>query len=67
MPEFAAATPQGYIDIATQLARDLPRLAEIRAGMRAKMAVSPLVDEAGFARKVEAAYREMFGRWASKQ
>jgi len=24
---------------------------------------SPLMDEAGFARKVEAAYREMFGRW----
>jgi predicted O-linked N-acetylglucosamine transferase (SPINDLY family) len=65
--EFAAATPQGYIDIATQLAGDIPRLAEIRARMRAQVAASPLVDEVGFARKVEAAYREMFGRWASKQ
>jgi predicted O-linked N-acetylglucosamine transferase (SPINDLY family) len=28
---------------------------------------SPLMDEAGFARKVETAYRAMFKRWCEKQ
>jgi predicted O-linked N-acetylglucosamine transferase (SPINDLY family) len=31
------------------------------------MCASPLMDEAGFAHKVEAAYREMFARWATRE
>jgi predicted O-linked N-acetylglucosamine transferase (SPINDLY family) len=36
----------------------------LRAGLRAQMQSSALMDEPAFARKVEAAYREMFRRWA---
>jgi protein O-GlcNAc transferase len=64
-PEWIARSEAEYIDKAVALATDLPRLAAIRRQLRADMQASPLMDEAGFARKVEAAYREMFARWAA--
>jgi hypothetical protein len=48
------------------MAADVPRLAKLRTGLRAEMQASPLMDEPGFARKIEAAYREMFALWASQ-
>jgi len=63
--DFAAASPEEYIRIAAHLAGNLPRLAEIRAGLRAKVAASPLVDEAGFTRNLENLYREIWGKWCS--
>jgi protein O-GlcNAc transferase len=62
--EWIAQTEAEYIDIAVALATDLPRLAALRKQLRADMQASPLMDEAGFARKIEAAYRDMFARWA---
>jgi protein O-GlcNAc transferase len=53
----------GYVNIAEGLARDLPRLAELRTTLRARMRASPLTDAAGFVRGVERAYREMWERW----
>jgi predicted O-linked N-acetylglucosamine transferase (SPINDLY family) len=64
-PEWIAASEQDYVDRAVALAADLPELARLRAGLRAEMEGSPLMDEAGFARKLEAAYREMFALWCS--
>jgi predicted O-linked N-acetylglucosamine transferase (SPINDLY family) len=64
-PEWIAETEDGYIANALTLAADIPRLAAIRKGLREEMARSPLMDEAGFARKVETAYREMFNRWCN--
>jgi predicted O-linked N-acetylglucosamine transferase (SPINDLY family) len=63
-PEWIAHSEDEYIDKAVALAGNLPRLAALRAGLRAQMQASPLMDEPGFARKVEAAYREMFRIWA---
>jgi predicted O-linked N-acetylglucosamine transferase (SPINDLY family) len=63
-PEWIAHSEEEYIDKAVALAADLPKLAALRAGLRAEMEVSPLRDEAGFARKIEAAYLQMFARWA---
>ena len=63
--EWIAHSEDEYIELAVKLASDLPRLARIRAGLRSEMEASPLRDEAGFARKVEAAYREMFSIWAT--
>jgi protein O-GlcNAc transferase len=65
-PEWIAASEEAYIDKAVALATDLPKLAAIRAGLRGEMQHSPLMDEAGFARKVETAYRAMFKRWADR-
>ncbi len=63
-PEWIAQTEDEYVAKAVELARDLPRLARLRAGLRAEVEASPLMDEAGFARKTEAAYRSMFEKWA---
>ena len=52
-----------YVDKAARLARDLPRLAGLRAGLRPRFAASPLMDYAGFARALEAAYRDMWRNW----
>ena len=48
---------------ATALAADGPRLRELRAGMRDRMRGSALLDARGFARNLEAAYRQMWVRW----
>ena len=39
--------------------------AVLEQGVRAQMQASALMDEPAFVRKVEAAYREMFSRWAA--
>ena len=67
LSRLIAQTPRQYEQIAVELAGDLPRLAELRAGMRDRMARSPLMDAAGFARNVEAAYRDMWRQWCSRQ
>ena len=62
-PEWIANTEEQYIEKTVALAADLTRLSALRAGLRAEMKASPLMDEAGFTRKVEAAYRGMFTKW----
>ncbi|QKE39767.2 tetratricopeptide repeat protein [Ferrovum myxofaciens] len=63
-PEWIAQSEAEYVDKAVALATDLPGLAALRVGLRSEMEASPLMDEAEFARKVEAAYRMMFANWA---
>jgi predicted O-linked N-acetylglucosamine transferase (SPINDLY family) len=63
LPELAARSDDAYVAIAKGLADDLPRLAQLRAGLRVRMAISPLMDGPRFARGVEAAYREMWRDW----
>lgn len=64
--ELAAETPAKFIEIATRIAADLPRLSELRQGLRDRMRRSPLMDPKGFARQVEAAYRKMWKEWCSR-
>ena len=61
--EWIAETEDDYVERAVSLASNLPQLEKLRAGLRAEMESSPLMDEPGFVRKVEAAYREMFAKW----
>jgi protein O-GlcNAc transferase len=65
LTELLAGTEEEYVEIAVKLASDLPRLAELRAGMRERMKGSPIMDYPGFAAEVEAAYREMWVRWCA--
>jgi predicted O-linked N-acetylglucosamine transferase (SPINDLY family) len=65
-PEWIALSEAEYIEKAVALAADLPKLAELRAGLRQAMEAGPLMDEIGFARKVETAYREMWQRWCAQ-
>jgi len=65
LPEWVADTEDEYIAKACAFAGEPHRLEELRLGMRERMRNSPLMDGPGFARRVEAAYRLMFERWAS--
>jgi protein O-GlcNAc transferase len=65
MQDFAAATPEEYIRIAVNLAENLPRLAELRTGLRAQVARSPLMDDAKFTRNLEKIYREVWTEWCN--
>jgi predicted O-linked N-acetylglucosamine transferase (SPINDLY family) len=63
LPDLIARDPQHYIDLAVQLAADLPRLQQLRAGLRPRMTRSPLLDARQFAQNVEAAYDQMWRQW----
>jgi protein O-GlcNAc transferase len=63
LPELAAQSPDEYVAIAAALAGDRPWLARLRAGLRGRMASSPLMDGPRFAGGVEAAYRQMWRDW----
>jgi predicted O-linked N-acetylglucosamine transferase (SPINDLY family) len=62
-----ANSVEQYVEIARSLAGDLPRLAQLRATLRGRMRQSALMDAAGFARDVEAAYRQMWQNWCKAQ
>jgi len=67
LPELVARSESEYIGVAESLARDLPRLAQLRSALRARMEASVLMDAPRFAQSVEAAYRSMWERWCSGQ
>jgi len=63
LPELVACSEEDYVRIATGLAGDLPRLANLRATLRSRMESSVLMDAPRFARQIEAAYRAMWRQW----
>ena len=65
--EWIAWSEEDYIDLAQGLASDLDRLSKIRASLRSELLSSPLCDEVGLARRVEEAYRSMWGIWCRSQ
>ena len=67
LPELIASTPDEYVRIACELARDAGRLMDLRGSMRQRMRSSPLLDGRQYAGDVEAAYRDMWRRWCASQ
>jgi predicted O-linked N-acetylglucosamine transferase (SPINDLY family) len=65
-PELVTRDPEQYVAVAAELASDVPRLVELRAGLRRQMLHSPLMDAPRFARHVEGAYRAMWHRWCQQ-
>jgi predicted O-linked N-acetylglucosamine transferase (SPINDLY family) len=59
-PQWVAADEAQYVQIGAALATDIPALQALRAGLRQQLAQGPLMDEPGFARRVEAAYQAMW-------
>ncbi len=65
-PEWIAGSEADYVTKAIELAGNVSRLAEVRSALRDQINSGPLRDEAGFARRVEEAYREMWKIWCEK-
>ncbi len=62
-PEWIADNEGAYIDKAVALASDFTKLAEVRSTLRQEMQNSAMMDELGFAHRLEMAYREMWRKW----
>ncbi|WP_176787894.1 tetratricopeptide repeat protein [Roseospirillum parvum] len=60
LDHLIAADRAGYIERAVELAADRPALAALKAGLRDRMADSPLTDGAGFARRLESLYESLW-------
>ncbi|HEY8749721.1 MAG TPA: tetratricopeptide repeat protein [Tepidisphaeraceae bacterium] len=60
VPNLVAANTDRYVEIAAELAGDLPELEQMRSALRTQMQSSPLLDGRAFAADVETAYRSMW-------
>ncbi|WP_322057785.1 tetratricopeptide repeat protein [Paraburkholderia sp. J63] len=60
LDDLAAFSDDAFVRTVVDLSNDLPRLAGLRATLRARMEASPLMDGARFARGMEAAYATMW-------
>jgi predicted O-linked N-acetylglucosamine transferase (SPINDLY family) len=63
LPELIANSQEEYVQIAVELAKDIPRLRNLHATLRRRMEQSPLMDAPKFARNIEAAYRQIWQKW----
>ena len=52
-----------YVELAVSFAADLPRLSALRAGLRERMAVSPLCDGNRFAENLMRVLRDIWRQW----
>jgi protein O-GlcNAc transferase len=67
LTETTARDFDDYVRLAVELARDLPRLADMRLNLRPRMAASPLCDPDQFVRDLESGFRTMWRAWCDTQ
>ena len=60
LTELIARDRDQYVELAVSLAADLPRLVELRAGLRQRMAASPLCDGKRFSRALASLLRSLW-------
>lgn len=65
LDEWVAGDPQDFVRRAVDWAGRLDELAQLRAGMRERLRVSPLRQPETVARGLEAALRKMWRRWCA--
>jgi predicted O-linked N-acetylglucosamine transferase (SPINDLY family) len=65
--ELVAETPEQFTRAAGELAADVQKLSTLRATLRERLDASPLRDEAGFTRELEAGFRTMWQAWCAQQ
>ena len=63
LPELVARTPEDYVQLAVELASDVPRLETVRGVLREHVAQSTLCDVQGYREALGTAYREAWRRW----
>ena len=66
LTELIAPDRQGYEDLAVRLAHDITGLSALRAGLRARVALSPLSDGPRFARAFTVAMRKIWSEWCAR-
>ncbi len=65
LEELVAWTAGEFVEKAAGLARNGPRLRDYRTSLRERMRKSPLMDARGYAREIEACYRQMWRTWSA--
>ena len=65
LPELIGETPEQFIQIAADLANNIPRVIEMRKNLRQMMQNSLLRDGPALARGIEQAYRMMWRTWCA--
>lgn len=65
LQDWVARSEDEFVDVARRWADDLPALAEVRAGLRARWQDTPLRQPASVARGLEGAVRTMWRRWCA--
>lgn len=63
LPELVARNEDQFVEIARNLAADLPQLMRLRAGLRERVARSPLCNVRARTRQIERAFRYMWRKW----
>jgi len=63
LPQWIASSAEDYVRLAVDCVRDERALAGLRKSLRGRMRQSPLMDEEGFVRDLELAYRRMWRAW----
>lgn len=65
--EFVHVSEDDLVTGATRLAQDPQRLSLLRSGLRKRLLASPLLDAAGFVRRLESAYVDMWRAHAASR
>ena len=65
LDDWIVGSTADYVDLVERRCADLDDLAGLRDGLRARVRNSPLCDYDGFARNLEAAYRDMWRTWCA--
>ncbi len=63
LEDLVGQTPEEFVRIAVNLAKDMPRLKHLRDTLRSRMEQSPLMDAPAFAADMEAACRQVWREW----
>lgn len=66
LSDWVAPSLADYAALAVEKSRDFDALAALRSGLRERLRRSPLMDERGFTRGLEAAYLEMWRLWSER-
>jgi predicted O-linked N-acetylglucosamine transferase (SPINDLY family) len=67
LPDTIADSPEQYVKAAVFLAGIVGEIPNMRGNIRKALQSSPFMDETGFTRDLEAAYRDMWRIWCRKQ
>jgi predicted O-linked N-acetylglucosamine transferase (SPINDLY family) len=66
LEDWIARSGADYVRLAAEKAADPAGLAALRAGLRERVERSPIRDETGFTKRLEAAYRECWRGWCAR-